>query len=102
MEPGLKEALAPLGRWLADSATACLKPFEPVSVTVYVAVWPCCIDCDDGANDREKSAVDELAKTSPLVPRTAMTTATATATSAPRNAKPFALAPFATLTSRSP
>src|SRR5215470_3360220 len=51
---GLKDALAPLGRPDAESATALLKPFTGLTVIVLVPGLPCAMDTLEGAALRLK------------------------------------------------
>ena len=52
--PGLKDAVAPLGRPEAESATALLKPFTGLTVIVLVPVLPCTMETLEGAAVRLK------------------------------------------------
>jgi hypothetical protein len=54
-DPGLKLALAPVGRPLALKATVPVKPPVGTIVAVYEVAFPACTVCDAGDAEMEKS-----------------------------------------------
>ena len=52
---GLKDAVAPAGRPVAESVTVCAEPPVTVVETAYVALPPCCAELDWGLTLNEKS-----------------------------------------------
>lgn len=57
MVDGLKAAVTPVGRPLADRATALLNPPDTVDVIVEVPLAPCFTVTDAGLSERAKVAV---------------------------------------------
>ncbi len=55
MEDGLKLATAPAGRPVAAKVVDPAKPFDPETVTVYLAVPPAVTVCELGEAETEKS-----------------------------------------------
>ena len=58
-EPGLKEAAVPCGRPLDESVTSCELPETSETLTVAVAVLPCCTVTVVGATPTEKLKADD-------------------------------------------
>src|SRR5262249_54456169 len=56
--PGLKLALAPAGRPLADRFTVSLKPFVGLTVTVVAVLFPAVTVDEPGASEMVKSGCD--------------------------------------------
>ena len=54
-EAGAKEAETPEGKPLTEKLTVSVKPFNALTDTVYGALPPCAVDCDDGEVEMEKS-----------------------------------------------
>lgn len=56
-EAGTNDAEAPEGKPLTEKLTVSVKPFNALTDTVYGALPPCAVDCDDGEAEMEKSGV---------------------------------------------
>lgn len=54
-EAGTKDAEAPEGKPITEKLTVSVKPFNALTETVYAALPPWAVDCDDGEAEIEKS-----------------------------------------------
>ena len=54
-EAGTKDAEEPEGKPLTEKLTVSAKPFNALTETVYGALPPWAVDCDDGEAEIEKS-----------------------------------------------